>query len=167
MDIFQSENSSKIEKITKAVALESLYEGFLEAFPQLLLKMYVISKTGEISRFTLTLIAVRAFFIQRGEDTADPEPSFHMLAVVFPAALVTVLCSALQYLIMVSMVPWSIFLATPTILLVTYLALRIKEGKWNNLIAGKNHKEDFKVPAAVTSLFLPCVVGNDRVNFLF
>ena len=74
-----------------------------------------------ISLFTLTLTAVRAFFIQCGEDTADPEPSFHMLAVVFPAALVTVLCSALQYLLMASMVPWSIFLATPTIsILIVY-----------------------------------------------
>ena len=116
MDIFQSENSRKIEKIKKAVALESLYKGFLKDFPQLLFKMYVISKTGKISLtqlvgipislFTLTLTAVRAFFIQHGDETADPEPSFHMLAVVFPAALVIVLSSALQYLLMATKVMW-------------------------------------------------------------
>ena len=102
IDPTKPENLSSIEKVAKVAALGSMYEAFLESGPQLQLQLHIILSTGRptktqvvsivISTLSLTLASSRAFFVQRSQELADPEPSIHMILRVFPYMLVQVVC---------------------------------------------------------------------------
>ena len=79
-----------------------MYESFLESGPQAVLQMKIILSTGSVSVFqifsivisivTLALASSRAFFIQRDEDSSDPDPDLVKMVVLgtFPWMLLNV-----------------------------------------------------------------------------
>ena len=106
----KEEYSKEIEALQKDVAQISLYENFGEAGPQCATQCYIFLCTGHISvtqivsifvsLFTLTWGASRAYFIQRVEDEADPDPKFSMVIFrIFPFMLVTVINSLVMWVL--------------------------------------------------------------------
>ena len=67
---------------------------------QLQLQVHIVLSTGRptvtqvasiiISTFSLTLASCRAFYVQRSQELADPEPNIHMILCVFPYMLIQV-----------------------------------------------------------------------------
>ena len=180
-----SANDQECEKVKKKTALDGQFEALFESFPQLLLQMLIVAKTGEITKIqllsmisstiSLSYTACNAFYTQREEQFADPEPDFHMIWIVFPYFFLMLLSILTQYLIMTAFWQFSIFLAVPIILFSTYFYILTKEkcGNGRAVVESDNENQlnaesefdvekkqkDFNLQAALTSLSLPCVVG--------
>ena len=104
------EHSKDVEEILSEVGLASFYESFCEAGPQSVTTCVVFLCTGRISEtqivslftslISLTWGASRAFFIQRMEHDADPDPNFAMVFLrVFPFMLVSVINSLVMWVL--------------------------------------------------------------------
>ena len=107
IDETKAENAATIECIQKVAALGSLYESFLEAGPQVLVQLHIVTCTGRVgttqlvsmcsSVLTLSLASARAFYIQRDIVHAEPAPSPHMLLRAFPWKFFQVVSSAIHW----------------------------------------------------------------------
>ena len=104
------ERSKDVEAILSEVGRASFYESFCEAGPQSVTTCIVFLCTGRISEtqivslmtslITLTWGASRAYFIQRMEHDADPDPNFAMVFLrIFPFMLVSVINSLVMWVL--------------------------------------------------------------------
>ena len=107
---FDVTKSAEVEAILQEVGLAGQYESFFESGPQSITQCVIILSTGKISAMqmisitisvaSLTWGASRAFFIQRMEHTADPDPNFAMVFLrVFPFMLVSVINSLVMWVL--------------------------------------------------------------------
>ena len=104
------ERSKDVEDILSEVGLATFYESFCEAGPQSVTTCVVFLCTGRISEtqivslltslISLTWGASRAYFIQRMEHDADPDPNFAIVFFrIFPFMLVSVINSLVMWVL--------------------------------------------------------------------
>jgi hypothetical protein len=174
-----------VEEIMAKAGMTSQAESFCEAGPQATTQAIIILSTGvatpwqlvsmAISILSLTWGAARAYFILRTRDQSDPDPAFGMaLKWVFGPMLAVTVHSLLAWSTIGSLLgPYTLF-AIPISMLAIYTVVRTggdreDPGGENNpddeqpedsLKEDSEDPEDFAMPAALFSVWLPCVVGN-------
>ena len=95
MRSFNSKDWAAVEEIQREVGKAGLTESFCESGPQAVQQTVISLSTGHFPReivfstivsvLALTWGASRAYFIERGQDEADPDPALLMVALrVFP-----------------------------------------------------------------------------------
>ena len=125
---FNSKDWAAVEEIQREVTKAGLTETFCESGPQAVQQAVISLSTGHfrgeiifstiVSVLALTWGASRAYFIERGQDEADPDPALLMVALrVFPLMFLVVVNSMLNWIVISGLLGPSIFLA----LLVTFI----------------------------------------------
>ena len=168
-----SPKESKIaEEIQREAGLISVQESFMEAGPQTVVQLVKVFSTGHISYaqiaslvFSFLILAyssAKVFFILRTKDESDPDPDFKMLLLrIVPWELLIVTNSAIFWTMIGGLLGEYILVGILFTFLSTYGVLYIQELR----NPSADSEEDFKFLGALTSVWLPCVVGNPKSKF--
>ena len=126
---------TEAEEIQRKVAKASLSESYYEAGPQAAQQLIISFSIGHfrwniIVSITISLVSLswgasRTFFIERGEDQADPDPSLDMVGLrVFPWMVLMVSNSLVMWVLLGGLLgPW-VFLVLPINFLCNYTTVK-------------------------------------------
>ena len=117
-----------------------------------------------ISLLSLSWGASRAYFIERSQDKADPDPAFFMVLMrVFPLMLVVVLNSLVMWVMISGLIGPLIFPALLITFATDYALVRafIKE-VYTDESEKKEEQNLVHLKASLFSLWLPSIVGDDQ-----
>ena len=183
---FKEKNWKRVEEIQHEAGICTMYESFMEGGPQSIVQLVIVLSTGRISyaqwvSIPMSIISLawsssRVYFILRTPDDSDPDPEFMMVLLrIFPWELMIVINSVLLWTMIGGLLGGFVFhglLLSFLILLGSlYLVENInRKGKnkttkaATQLVSGPE-EQDYKLTSALTSLWLPCVVGEAKSNF--
>ena len=118
-----------------------------------------------VSLLSLSWGASRAYFIERSQDVADPDPALLMVALrVFPLMLFIVVNSLANWVAIAGMLgPW-IFPSLLVTFTTTYTLVRTFTRNWNK--ETKKEEEFFLLKTSIYALWLPSIIGDHPYSFL-
>ena len=170
-----------VEKIQHEAGMNGMQESFNEAAPQAIVQLVIIFSTGRISYaqmasipfsiFSLSWASSRVFFILRTRDESDPDPNFKTTFLrILPWELMIVTNSTILWTLIGGLLGKYTFIGVLLSFIAILGVLYAKE--WANRINSdtetqENDEEDFKLRAALTSIWLPSVVGAAESNLYF
>ena len=175
---FEEKNWRAVEEIQQEAGISTMYESFTEAGPQSVVQLVVVLSTGRISwaqRFSIPFSILslawsssRVFFILRTPNDRDPNPDVMMILMrILPWELIIVTNRILLWTLIGGLLGGYTFagLLFSFIILLTLLHITERRKRAPGIRPSLGSKEDFKLMSALTSLWLPCLVGEWKSNF--
>ena len=176
MEDFDDRNWKAVEEILAQAARAGRSESYFRSGPQGVTQLVIALSTGHFDRqimvgtavsiLSLTWGASRAYFMERTKDEADPDPALPMVALrVFPWMLIVVANSLLMWIAIGGMIGFWFFPAVYINFVTVYVVVRtfIEE---DFKVEDRREKERFLLKSALTSLWLPSVVGDHPKLFI-
>ena len=176
MEDFDNRDWKAVEEILAQAARAGRSESYFGSGPQGVTQLVIALSVGHFDRqimtgtvvsiLSLTWGASRAYFMERSKDEADPDPALPMVALrVFPWMLLVVANSLLMWIAIGGMIGLWFFPAVYINFVTIYVLIRsfIDE---DFKVEGRRGKERFLLKSALTSLWLPSVVGDHPKMFI-
>lgn len=177
---FNEKDWKTVEEIQHEAGINGMQESFMEAAPQAIVQLVVVFSTGRISKaqwvsiplslFSLAWASSRVFFILRTRDESDPDPNFKTLFLrILPWELLIVVNSTILWTMIGGLLGKYVFIGVFLSFLIILGALHIKQysnKKSFDALEDQTQEEgDLKITSALTSIWLPSVVGSSKSNF--
>ena len=168
---FKEKNWKRVEEIQDEAGICTMYESFMEGGPQSIVQLVIVLSTGRISpaqriSIPMSIISLawsssRVYFILRTPDDSDPDPEFMMVLLrIFPWQLMIVVNSVLLLTMIGGLLGGFVFVGLLLSFLILFGSLYIVDNGTTT-----TQERDYKLTSALTSLWLPCVVGEAKSKF--